>query len=138
MTQLSLNGSALSASVDIDSPYAPRGIIPRNHEVYRDAYSGPGGPCALDWERGRRRSYRGEMEAALSPPPTTTITPPEVDTAITLDTSGAVAPVFDHGALVESSERDLYSPHARNRPHGRCRFLRDYTSGRHNLVDDLG
>lgn len=107
MTILSLNGSALDASVDIDSPYAPVSLVTtRFTETLTQAQQVLALLIGSEGDGG----LIGEMEAALSPPPATTITPPDVDTAITLDTSGAVVPVFDHSTLVEAPNETYATP----------------------------
>ena len=97
MTTLSFNGDAISASVDIDSPYAPVTLVTdRFNQTLTKAQE------VLDLLIGAEGDggLVGEMDDALAGAPAVDIIIPTVDTSLVLENSGQSVPVFDSGALV--------------------------------------
>lgn len=96
MTVYSFNGDAISGSVSVDSPYAPVTLVTdRFNQTLAQAQE------VLELLIGTEGSggLIGDMEAALTPAPAPTVTAQDVDTTVSLDTSGLTLPTFT-GTLV--------------------------------------
>lgn len=107
MTTLSFNGDAISASVDIDSPYAPVTLVTdRFNQTLTKAQE------VLDLLIGAEGDggLVGEMDDTLAGAPAVDIIIPTVDTSLVLENSGQSVPVFDSGALVSIPNETYDAP----------------------------
>lgn len=98
MPTYSFNGDSISGSVAVGEPYAPITLVTtRFNETLAQAQEVYELLIGVDGAGG----LLGAMESALSPAPTVTVTPPDVDTSIALETSGLTLPTFDDTTLVD-------------------------------------
>jgi len=96
MATYSFTGEAISASVNIDDPYAPISIVT---DRFNDTLTQANSVLELLIGADGSGGLIGDMESALTAGPAPTITPPTIDTDLVLDESGLSLPTFT-GTLV--------------------------------------